>query len=179
MLSCSFAQDEDVKLEEKSFENITLGVLDRSIPWDEETTKQLSSKWETGSVPIVLELGRMARGSFINDLYDIMGDKTGQKFGGDNEKWQNWLWKQEFKPLAGYPEFKAELYKNIDPKFEAYFNNDAKSTIRLDEVVWGGVVKDGIPPLRDPKMRAYPKRILAWHEMFTDTIQKVPLAGVY
>ena len=31
----------------------------------------------------------------------------------------------------------------------------------------------------DGDFRAYPKRILAWHEMFTDTIQGVPLAGVY
>jgi hypothetical protein len=76
-------------------------------------------------------------------------------------------------------------------------------TIRLDEVIWGGVVQDGIPPLRNPDMiaaaqatyladehvvfglavngdaRAYPKRILAWHEMFTDTIGGVPVAGVY
>ena len=63
--------------------------------------------------------------------------------------------------------------------------------------------QDGIPPLRSPKMiaankatyladsdvvfgiaingdaRAYPNRILAWHEMFTDTIGGIPLCGVY
>ena len=73
----------------------------------------------------------------------------------------------------------------------------------MDEIRWGGVRQDGIPPLRDPEMitpteadyleednivfgieingdaRAYPKRILAWHEMFTDTIGGVPIAGVY
>ena len=27
--------------------------------------------------------------------------------------------------------------------------------------------------------RAYPKRILAWHEMFTDSVGGVPVAGVY
>ncbi len=75
--------------------------------------------------------------------------------------------------------------------------------IRLDEVRWGGVAQDGIPPLRNPKMitvkdasylddnnvvfglkvngdaRAYPKRILAWHEIFVDTVGGVDLAGVY
>ncbi|MDE0406582.1 MAG: DUF3179 domain-containing (seleno)protein, partial [Alphaproteobacteria bacterium] len=27
--------------------------------------------------------------------------------------------------------------------------------------------------------RAYPKRILGWHEMFVDTVGGVPVAGVY
>ena len=64
-------------------------------------------------------------------------------------------------------------------------------------------MQDGIPPLRQPKMlsaqqatyladdnivfgikingdaRAYPKRILAWHEMFVDTVGGVDIAGVY
>ncbi|MEP1140266.1 MAG: DUF3179 domain-containing (seleno)protein [Balneola sp.] len=75
--------------------------------------------------------------------------------------------------------------------------------MRLDEIRWGGVRQDGIPPLRDPKMisakeadylgdkdvvfgievngdvRAYPKRILAWHEMFVDEVGGEKLAGVY
>ena len=75
--------------------------------------------------------------------------------------------------------------------------------IRLDEIVWGGVRQDGIPPLRNPAMlaaedadyledghivfgisvdgdaRAYPKRILGWHEMFVDTVGGVPVAGAY
>jgi hypothetical protein len=69
--------------------------------------------------------------------------------------------------------------------------------------VWGGVLQDGIPPLREPKMlaardaryladgdvvfgveingdaRAYPKRILAWHEMFVDRVGGIDVAGVY
>jgi hypothetical protein len=75
--------------------------------------------------------------------------------------------------------------------------------IRLDEIRWGGVRRDGIPPLKNPAMvaaddarwlhdedivfgvaingdvRAYPKRILAWHEMFKDRIGGLELAGVY
>ena len=98
----------------------------------------------------------------------------------------------------------SQLYKSIDSKFEHYFlhqTNTAK--IRLDEVRWGGVAQDGIPPLRNPAMlpaseasyleednivfgvsingdhRAYPKRILAWHEMFVDEIGGESIAGVY
>lgn len=78
-----------------------------------------------------------------------------------------------------------------------------KSTIRLDEIDWGGVKVNGIPPLHLPKVvsaaaarylgdsnivfgivangeaRAYPKRILAWHEMAIDRIGGVDLTVVY
>ena len=88
-------------------------------------------------------------------------------------------------------------------RFRNYFGTDRKTRIRLDEVRWGGVHQDGIPPLRQPKMltaaeaqylednnivfgieingdvRAYPKRILAWHEMFVDEIGGTKFAGVY
>ena len=64
-------------------------------------------------------------------------------------------------------------------------------------------MRDGIPPLKNPKMlsvaeakylgdndvvfgiklngdaRCYPKRILAWHEMFKDTIGGESVCGVY
>lgn len=40
-----------------------------------------------------------------------------------------------------------------------------------DDVVFGIAVNGDV--------RAYPKRILAWHELFTDTVGNVPVAGVY
>lgn len=153
---------------------------------------------------MVIELSRLERGTRISSpLVDFMNGKEPTGHGGNYRKWQRWLWQQDYEPEKSYPDFKSKLYRKIDPKFAAYFANDRKNTIRLDEVVWGGVLQDGIPPLRDPEMitparadylgdddiifgievdgdaRAYPKRILAWHEMFTDTIQGVPLAGVY
>jgi len=98
----------------------------------------------------------------------------------------------------------AEIYKNIDPKFEKYFaGRGSQLAIDASEIVWGGVHQDGIPPLRNPKMissreasyldpsdvvfglyingeaKAYPKRILAWHEFFVDQIGGVPIAGVF
>lgn len=125
------------------------------------------------------------------------------KFTDANDHYQ-WLWGQDIEAPKGYANFKADLYRNIDNKFDKYFRGRQDSArIRLDEIRWGGVVQDGIPPLRNPEMisaseanylgdddivfgieingdaRAYPKRILAWHEMFTDTIGGVDIAGVY
>ncbi len=115
-----------------------------------------------------------------------------------------YLWSEPKTYGTYYIDFKAQLYKGIDPAFFRYFHGRAGlSEIRIDEVLWGGVRQDGIPPLRNPKMvsaaeasyldkkdlvfgivvngkaYAYPKRILAWHEFFTDQIDDLSIAGVY
>jgi len=115
-----------------------------------------------------------------------------------------WSWSLSPEYLDDYSDFKGELYRHIDPPFRLYFfGRQSGAQIRLDEIVWGGVQQDGIPPLRNPQMikadeaaylddsdvvfaieingdaRAYPKRILAWHEFFDDVIGGVRIAGVY
>jgi hypothetical protein len=118
---------------------------------------------------------------------------SGLPFDGDLDRWYRWLWSAERATHPDYAEFKAGLYESIDPRFREYFAGRPKALIRLDEIRWGGVWRDGIPPLKNPKMirarearyladgdivfgvaidgdvRAYPKRILAWHEMVKDT----------
>ena len=96
------------------------------------------------------------------------------------------------------------LRRTLGDHFSDYFDDSTgNALIRLDEVRWGGVRRDGIPPLDRPRMipaqeahylepehvvfglerngdaRAYPKRILAWHELFKDTVGGVPVTGVY
>ena len=39
------------------------------------------------------------------------------------------------------------LYAQIDPKMSSFFPDQVPSLIRLDEVEWGGVGVNGIPPL--------------------------------
>ncbi len=137
-------------------------------------------------------------------LKKILQKKTKKYFSGDFDRWYAYIWNKDSTYHPSYFIFKAVLHKAIDPKFANYFlDREYQSTIRLDEVRWGGVLQDGIPPLRNPKMitakqarylndkdvvfgisingdaRAYPKRILAWHEMFTDKVGNVPVAGVY
>jgi len=134
----------------------------------------------------------------------ILQQNTGKEFGYDFNSWFEYQWKKPPTYNPSYFNFKAALHKSIDFRFVNYFlNREQQATIRLDEVRWGGVEQDGIPPLRNPKMiapseadyleddnivfgisingeaRAYPKRILAWHEMFTDTVGDTPVAGVY
>ncbi|MBL8112185.1 MAG: DUF3179 domain-containing protein [Acidobacteria bacterium] len=96
----------------------------------------------------------------------------------------------------GYAAFKGAQYARIDPRFADWLKEGVPWTIRLEEVVFGGVRKDGIPALRNPKRvaatdraasgftenekvfgvvvngvaRAYPLRFLDWHEMVNDVV---------
>ncbi|MGD9902748.1 MAG: DUF3179 domain-containing protein [Vicinamibacterales bacterium] len=136
-------------------------------------------------------------------LTDFLQKQTGKRFGDDLRAWRKWMWARPTEPHARYAEFKAELYARVDPRFRQFFTPGVKTSIRLDEVDWGGVPVNGIPPLRLPKTepaadarwlrdghvvfglvvngeaRAYPKRILAWHEMAIDRLGGVDLTVVY
>ena len=165
----------------------------------------LEHYWKPEFIPQMLDIMSVPRSDYVvQKSLALLKDKTGQDFGYRLNDWYFWLWNQPEKTMLNYADFKADLYEQIDPRFETYFRNrQSMIRIRLDEVRWGGVLQDGIPPLRSPLMisanqahyleddnvvfgiavngdaRAYPKRILAWHEMFTDTIGGIEIAGVY
>jgi hypothetical protein len=201
LVSCS--PSEDIRSQSGSTNEVYLKLIDKPSDWA-KVEKSLAARWELSQVTMALETMRLSRSQTLAwNLFKFLGDRTGKDFGPDRNVWQNWIWNQSYEPSEDYAAFKSDLYQRIDLKFGDYFDDDPKATIRLDEVVWGGVIQDGIPPLRQPKMipvksakyladsdivfgievdgeaRAYPKRILAWHEMFVDTIQGIPLAGVY
>ena len=118
-------------------------------------------------------------------------------------RWHDWIWDQPYDPHPDYAFFKGLLYSQLDPRLEAFFPQGVRSLIRLDEIDRGGVAVNGIPPLEYPKRldasaahylrdddivfgialedeaRAYPKRILAWHEMALDRLGGVELTIVY
>ncbi len=123
------------------------------------------------------------------------------------EDWHDWmLWQQahpEIVPFAGFDAFKADALAIVDESFRLFLQPGVAHEIRLEEVTWGGVVKDGIPALVNPALiaplqatyltpeepvfgveingdaRAYPLRIMDWHEMFNDVIGGVPVALAY
>ncbi len=79
----------------------------------------------------------------------------------------------------------------------------SKTTVPLDEIISGGPPRDGIPPIDQPlfkpagdvkelpgrepvivyplneNARAYPLRILTWHEIVNDTVAGIPVAVTY
>ncbi len=165
----------------------------------------LNERWSPAFIAPSLEIFQFIADSKIRRaIIRNLKETSGKDIGTDINAWYRWLWNEPEIKVAGYDNFKAEFYKAIDPRFEKYFRNRGDSAqIRLDEIRWGGVRQDGIPPLRQPKMlradqadyleddnvvfgievngdvRAYPKRILAWHEMFVDEVGGIDFAGVY
>ncbi|MEM9224425.1 MAG: DUF3179 domain-containing protein, partial [Pseudomonadota bacterium] len=131
--------------------------------------------------------------------------------GEDKKGWFDWmLWQEAHPEIAPHPTyypFKQDLFRRIDPNFSVFidtpfFTPDA-AKIRIEEIAWGGVRKDGIPSLDNPELmgaadadylvdddlvfgvsingdtRAYPLRIMGWHEMFNEVIGGVPVALAY
>ena len=165
---------------------------------------RIGKDWHESSAAPVIEMLDFVRNPYVVDeVIAMLAKQSGIPLGENTDPWYQWLWSKERPVHPDYAEYKARMYEQIDPRFKEYFQNHPKTLIRLDEIRWGGVVRDGIPPLKNPKMitardaawlhdddiifgvaidgdvRAYPKRILAWHEMFKDKIAGREMAGVY
>ena len=137
----------------------------------------------------------------------VLRHLTGAR-GGD---WFEWMLWQEahpaFVPHPSFATYMRDVHLQIDPNFDKFLRPEylarEKALIRIEEIAWGGVVKDGIPSLDNPTLiaaaeadymrpddlvfgveiggdvRAYPLRIMGWHEMFNEVIGGVPVALAY
>ncbi len=167
--------------------------------------KTLSDNWDNSFLPPLLEILRLsADNQLTNAIQNLLNNKIGREHVGNYYSALEHIWKSPQNYGSYYGNFKAEIYRHVDPLFQTYFKDRQNSSrIRLDEILWGGVLQDGIPPLRFPKMisadqadylddndvvfgihvngfiRAYPKRIIAWHEFFVDSFANLDIAGVY
>lgn len=174
--------------------------------------REIAGQWRDGYAAMFIDMARLLTPRRVNDelfpnpvrtrLMRFLERQTGQRFGDDLGQWREWMWNRPADPHPDYAAFKAAVYARIDPQMRRFFETPT-STIRLDEVDWGGVGVNGIPPLdhsrvvraadagylRDSHVvfgltvngeaRAYPKRILAWHEMALDRLGNTELTIVY
>jgi len=149
---------------------------------------KIDKNWEERYEIMVLETLYFSNDSRVrSSLRKLLEKKAKLEIEVNFDKTFQYIWNKKESYSKDYFEFKAQLHQAIDSKFYKYFSGRAdQSKIRLDEVRWGGVLQDGIPPLRNPLMipanqatylndddivfgiaingdvRAYPKRILAW-----------------
>ncbi len=168
--------------------------------------------------PALRDIVRRREGAAVPGLIDILqfdlfldssvanalDQLTGQTFGHDWRAWVEWLAEREdVRPHPDYAGFKGALLERIDPAFAEFIHAGVKSRARLEEIQWGGVRKDGIPALTNPRhvparaatyltpdelvlglvvrgeARAYPLRIMDWHEMANDVVGGVPISLAY
>ena len=152
-----------------------------------------------GLVPVLVEAAsRTYDYPTALEIADSLQRVTGERVGGDFvlvAPWFEWMAQQEeLQELPGFGAWKGEIYAVIDPSFRDFFYKGVKHTVPLWSPMWGGVRKDGIPPLENPKVipaaeagyleadepvfgtvingeaRAYPWRIMAWHELANDIV---------
>ena len=137
------------------------------------------------------------------EMFEVLEKLTGHNAGNDYYNWVEYIGKKaDLKSPPGYIKFKATLLSLIDPSYKKILYTGVPLKIRAEEIVWGGVSLDGIPPIDRPtfiaaeearlkdkekvfgisirgEARAYPLRYLSWHEMVNDRIQGEPFTISY
>ncbi len=162
----------------------------------------------TDALPaIILGMRYEGRGAMGPDYRRAFNSLSGARANGwfDAMLWQEA--NPQVTPHPSYRQLKLDSFRRIDPNFMRFLGGErsdpANMRIRLEEISWGGVQVDGIPSLDNPALipasqasylveddlvfgveingdaRAYPLRIMGWHEMFNDVIGGVPVALAY
>ena len=170
-----------------------------------DTLDEIAARKDASLVPVLVEMMRFMPSENARDaVARTLAAVTGQAFSGDEwDLWMEWLGANlaDYQPPSDYVAWKEDLYFAIDPRFAAFLR-PAREFSRIDptEIVWGGVLPDGIPDLRNPKFedadeqtfmnpddrvfgveingdaRAYPLRIVNAHEMVNDVVGGEPVA---
>ena len=139
----------------------------------------------------------------VAEYGQALDDLTDQGFGSDWPRWVEWYGTTDLRPPPGFTGWKGRVLGRTDPEYAQLLRDDTPSAVRTEEVVWGGVPVDGIPALDNPnrvaadeadfltpeepvfgialngEARAYPLRIMDWHEMANDVIGGVPVSLAY
>ena len=137
------------------------------------------------------------------EYFDALEAVTEAGVGPNRHYWVQWYGATDIEPPPGFTGWKGRLMGVIDEQFAEFLSDEHASAIRVEEILWGGVHVDSIPPLEFPNMlapedvdylepdeavfgiaingeaHAYPLRILDWHEMANITVGGVPISLAY
>ena len=183
------------------------GLVNRDRTLQARAARYLQARGERDAIPPMLDALRYQQ--FTNPyLLAALRQLAGVDLGRDYRPWVDWMTRERIEGPPGYRAWKAEFLGRLDPQFSEFLDPGRPSTIAYEEVQWGGVRVDGIPSLDDPRTmaadeatyltdeelvfgvalegesggvtaRAYPLRVLDWHEMTNDTVDGLPVALSY
>jgi len=172
----------------------------------EDALLAITSAGDQRFVAVLIELLRGFQIGLVTHNLDIVGSLeglSGQTYGADWPEWVAWYGGTSLQPPHGFTGWKGQLLSAIDQEFADFLRDGLPTRIRPEEIQWGGVVVDGIPPLENAPMisgseanylnindpvfglaiegdaRAYPLRIIDNHEMANDVIGGVPVSLAY
>jgi len=134
------------------------------------------------------------------DGRQLLEDLSGERLGGRYRDWFLYIGGQsDLTPPPGYVAWKGEVFSRIDPVYGRILRPGTEVLLNLREVHWGGVPLDGIPAIDHPESvpgdsarfmrstdtvfgvrvggahRAYPVKVLSWHELLNDTVAGEPI----
>jgi len=169
----------------------------------ERSLKKVGELKDKAAVPALVDILRFNR-IFELDIFPVLEELTGQKPPHAWPPWVEYLQRQtDIEPNSEYVALKSYLFRLVDSSFGDFLYQGVPHRTRIEEIVWGGVAKDGIPALTNPKHlkaadatyltadelvfgvslngenRAYPLRIMNWHEMFNDVVGGRPVTLSY
>lgn len=174
----------------------------------DSTLRPILAAHDIRFIGVLIELLRASQVGLVKTVDDAavveaLEMLSGRRFGADWAAWVEWYGATSLVPPPGFTEWKGRLFSRIDARFGEFLIEGAPSRIRAEEIQWGGVVVDGIPALDNPPMiqaaaatyltpwepvfglsingdsRAYPLRILDWHEMVNDVVGGTPVSLAY
>jgi hypothetical protein len=192
-----------VSAAEPTLDDLMSRLLHAATAFRAEALRDVVRRGDRAAVPGLIDLVRFD--IFLDSsVANALDGLTGQSFGHEWPRWVEWLAsRDDVRPHQDYAAWKGALFQVIDPAFGEFLHAGAKHRVRLEEIQWGGVRKDGIPALTNPRhvpaaaanyltpddlvlglvvrgeARAYPLRIMDWHEMVNDVVGGVPISIAY
>jgi hypothetical protein len=186
-----------------TLESLIASLLDDDATTRQESLRAIERRGDRAAIPALIDV--LVFDIFLDSsVVRALERLSGQRFGHDWRLWVEWLETQRsLRPHAGYVAWKSDLFSRIDPAFTQFIYPGVKHRVRVEEILWGGVRKDGIPALTNPRhvkpqaatyltpdelvlglsingdSRAYPLRIMDWHEMANDVVGGTALALAY
>lgn len=171
----------------------------------EDTLDEVVEQNDQSLAPFLVEVLRFMPSRRSAELIgQALRDLTGQPFATEDwESWMDWAGRNgdRIEPPSQYVAWKAKTYSAIDPRMGIFLRPASEfSRINPTEIVWGGVLTDGIPPLGSPRAlspqeadymqpddrvfgvsingekKAYPLRVVNAHEMVNDTVGGEPIS---
>jgi|CXWL01.1.fsa_nt_gi hypothetical protein len=166
--------------------------------------KRLVESGNANLVPALVDAIFFTPRASRGELFEVLGALTGERGKIGYLDWVEYAGRRtDLVPAPGYAEWKRDLFARIDPDYRRVLDPAVPSKIRWEEIVSGGVPLDGIPSLESPPsvpaseaiflsdgeavygvavggaFRAYPERVLSWHEMLNDVVGGEPLTLSY
>ena len=175
-------------------------VIGRYGGIDEDAVIAAGVNGNPGLVPVLVETAALTLDTDLSlKIATALEMIVGESVGGDYvlaAPWYSWMSRQDPPQveLEGFDEWKGQRLGAIDPSFREFLYQDVPARIPIWSVQWGGVYRDGIPPLEFPinvpgsgadfllpgepvfgvtingESRAYPHRIMGWHELANDVL---------